>query len=95
MRVNVLLAEDAGIVRRAIRNLLTEREDIKVVGEAATFPEVLQKATVLRFSFSLRSLAVIRAMGVLPHRHFWRFLERFFSCSCWASQRCSSSATAE
>ena len=48
MCVNVLLADDAAVVRRAIRNLLSEREDIKVVGEAATFPEVLQKATELK-----------------------------------------------
>jgi DNA-binding NarL/FixJ family response regulator len=48
MCVNVLLADDAEVVRRAIRTLLSEREDIKVVGEAATFPEVLQKATELK-----------------------------------------------
>jgi two-component system response regulator NreC len=48
MCVNVLLADDAEVVRRAIRNVLSGREDIKVVGEAATFPEVLQKATELK-----------------------------------------------
>ena len=48
MCVNVLLADDAEVVRKAIRKLLCERKDIKVVGEAATFPEVLQKATELK-----------------------------------------------
>jgi DNA-binding NarL/FixJ family response regulator len=48
MCVNVLLADDAEVVRKAIRKLLSERKDIKVVGEAATFPEVLQKATELK-----------------------------------------------
>ena len=48
MCVRVFLADDAEIVRHAIRNLLDEREDIKIVGEAATFPEVLQKTTELR-----------------------------------------------
>src|SRR5882724_11699683 len=48
MCVKVLLAEDAEVMRRAIRSLLSEREDIKVVGEAAKFPEVLQKTTDLK-----------------------------------------------
>jgi DNA-binding NarL/FixJ family response regulator len=48
MCVKVLLGEDAEVMRRAICNLLSEREDIKVVGEAATFPGVLQKATELK-----------------------------------------------
>src|SRR5438045_2749593 len=48
MCVRVFLADDAEIVRHAIRNLLDEREDIKIVGEAATFPEVLQKTTELK-----------------------------------------------
>jgi hypothetical protein len=37
---------------------------------------------LLRFSISLRSLAVIRVMIVLPHHYFRRFLERFFFRSC-------------
>jgi DNA-binding NarL/FixJ family response regulator len=35
-------------VRRRIRNLLDEREDIKVVGEAATFSEAIQKSAELQ-----------------------------------------------
>ena|SRR5437868_7026512 len=48
MCVNVLLADDAEVIRKAIRKLLSEQEDIKVVGEATTFPEVLQKTTELK-----------------------------------------------
>ena len=48
MCVNVLLADDAEVVRKAIRKLLSERKELKVAGEAATFPEVLQKATELK-----------------------------------------------
>ena len=48
MCVRVFLADDAEVVRRAIRKLLSEREDIKVVGEAATFPEALQKMMELK-----------------------------------------------
>jgi DNA-binding NarL/FixJ family response regulator len=48
MCVKVFLADDAEFVRRAIRNLLSQREDIKIVGEAATFTETIQKATDLQ-----------------------------------------------
>ena len=48
MCVKVFLAEDAEPVRKAIRTLLSECKDISVVGEAATFPEVLQKTTELK-----------------------------------------------
>ena len=47
MCVKVLLAEDAELVRKAIRVLLSEREDITLVGEAATFSEAVQKAEEL------------------------------------------------
>jgi len=47
MCVRVLLAEDAELVRKAIRVLLSEREDITLVGEAATFSEGVQKAEEL------------------------------------------------
>jgi len=41
------LAEDAELVRKAIRVLLSERQDITLVGEAATFSEGVQKAEEL------------------------------------------------
>jgi two-component system, NarL family, response regulator DevR len=48
MCVRVFLAEDSEPVRKAIRILLSEREDIKVVGEAATLSEAIQKSAVLQ-----------------------------------------------
>ena len=48
MCVKVLLAEDAEAVRKAIRILLSEREDITLVGEAATLSEAIQKTEELR-----------------------------------------------
>jgi len=47
MCVKVLLAEDAESMRKAIRALLNECEDITLVGEAATFSEAVQKAEEL------------------------------------------------
>ena len=48
MCVKVFLAEDSELVRKAIRILLSEREDITVVGEAATFSETVQRAAELQ-----------------------------------------------
>ncbi len=47
MCVRVFLADDAEQVRKAIRILLSERKDITVVGEAATFSEAVRKAEEL------------------------------------------------
>jgi len=47
MCVRVLLAEDAELVRKGIRVLLSNREDITLVSEAATFSEAVQKAQEL------------------------------------------------
>ena len=47
MCVRVFLADDAEIMRRAIRNLLSTREDIAVVGEASDFRETIQKTAEL------------------------------------------------
>jgi DNA-binding NarL/FixJ family response regulator len=47
MCVKVFLADDAEIMRRAIRSLLSNREDIAVVGEASNFHEMVRKSSEL------------------------------------------------
>jgi DNA-binding NarL/FixJ family response regulator len=47
MCVKVFLADDAAVMRKAIRSLLSNREDISIVGEASTFLETIQKTTEL------------------------------------------------
>jgi two-component system chemotaxis response regulator CheB len=47
MCVNVFLADDAEIMRKAIRRLLSGREDTAVVGEASNIRETIQKTTKL------------------------------------------------
>jgi DNA-binding NarL/FixJ family response regulator len=47
MCVRVLLAEDAELVRKAIRILLSEHDDITLIGEAARFSEAVRKAEEL------------------------------------------------
>ena len=48
MCVRVFLAEDSEPVRKAIRILLSGCKDIKVVGEATTFSEAIQKSAELQ-----------------------------------------------
>ena len=47
MCVRVFLADDAAVMRRAIQRLLSNREDISVVGEASTFHETIEKTSEL------------------------------------------------
>jgi chemotaxis response regulator CheB len=47
MCVKVFLADDAEVIRRAIRMLLSGRGDIAVVGEASNFLETIQKTAEL------------------------------------------------
>src|SRR5216684_385184 len=47
MCVRVFLADDAEVMRKAIRRLLSDREDIAVVGEASTFYETIEKTSEL------------------------------------------------
>ena len=47
MCVNVFLADDSEIMRKAIRRLLSDREDIAVVGEAANIRETIEMTALL------------------------------------------------
>ena len=48
MAVDILLADDHGVLRAGLRALLNAEQDLSVVGEAATGDEVLQLAAELR-----------------------------------------------
>ena len=47
MCVKVFLADDTEIMRKAIRTLLSSRQDIAVIGEASNFRETIQKTAEL------------------------------------------------
>jgi two-component system, NarL family, response regulator NreC len=47
MCVKVFLADDAAVMRKAISSLLSNREDIAVVGEASNFYETIRKTADL------------------------------------------------
>jgi two-component system, NarL family, response regulator NreC len=46
--MRILVADDAELVRRAVRNLLSEVANWEICGEAADGPEALQKARELQ-----------------------------------------------
>ena len=48
MCVKVLLADDAELIRKGIRMLLSTRADIAVIGEASDLPETIQKTAELQ-----------------------------------------------
>jgi two-component system, NarL family, response regulator DegU len=48
MSVKVFLADDAEVMRKAIRRFLSDREYISVVGEASTFYEMIEKTAELQ-----------------------------------------------
>ena len=47
MCVRVLVADDAEIMRRGIKQLLRDRDDIAVIGEASDLPETIQETAAL------------------------------------------------
>ena len=47
MCVRVLVADDADIIRRGIKQLLRDRDDIAVIGEASNLPETIRKTAEL------------------------------------------------
>ena len=47
MSVRVFLADETDLMRRALRLFLRHRKDIKVVGEASSLPETIEKTTEL------------------------------------------------
>ena len=47
MCVRVFLADDAVVMRKAIRSLLSNREDIVIIGEASSFRETIQTTAEL------------------------------------------------
>jgi hypothetical protein len=59
MCVKVFLADDAEIIRKAIRRLLADREDIAVPGEVSNFRETIQKTAANRSQGLLNGAKVL------------------------------------
>jgi two-component system response regulator DevR len=66
MPITVLLADDAAIMRRAIRNVLESDPEIEIVGETADFARTIQMATDLKPQVVVMDLHMPDATSVTP-----------------------------
>ena len=64
MSIRVVIADDHNIVRKGIRELLTDEDDIEVVGEARNGQEAVDLATALRPDVVLMDIAMPVLTGV-------------------------------
>lgn len=62
--IKVLVADDHAIVRRGLRQILSETQDILVGGEAATAPEVLERVREERWSVVVLDISLPGATGL-------------------------------
>ncbi|MFN2421730.1 MAG: response regulator, partial [Gemmatimonadota bacterium] len=71
--IRVFVADDHRIVREGLRRILTESEDIEVVGEAATVPELFdrldeERTDVVLLDISMPGPGMLEALRVLRQR---------------------------
>ena len=66
MCVRVFLADDAELMLRAIRTLLSNRKDIAVVGEASNFRETIQKTAELHPDLIILDIHMTDSNGFAP-----------------------------
>jgi len=74
--VNVFVADDAAVIRKAIRSLLSNREDISVVGEASDFRETIQKTSQLHPDLIILDLSMPDRGHVPTANRSKKFVER-------------------
>jgi DNA-binding NarL/FixJ family response regulator len=68
MCVRVFLADDAEVMRKAIRRLLSKRDDISVIGEAADIRETIQKTAELHPDLIILDVTMPEKEGIAPTR---------------------------
>jgi DNA-binding NarL/FixJ family response regulator len=62
--INVLIADDHAVVRRGIRQILTETPDIEVGGEAGTAEEVVRLVTEQRWGVIVLDISLPGGSGI-------------------------------
>lgn len=62
--ISVLIADDHGILREGLKGLLEEYEDLKVIGEAVTGVQAVEKARALKPNIMLLDLIMPEMGGV-------------------------------
>ena len=64
MSIRVVIADDHGVVRKGIRDLLSDEDDIAVVGEARNGHEAVDMATALQPDVVVMDIAMPELSGV-------------------------------
>jgi DNA-binding NarL/FixJ family response regulator len=86
MATRVLLADDATVMRRLIRELLQARPEIEVVGEAGDFAETMRMASDLKPDVVVMDLHMpsgIRATPAEVNAHLKSCGSRLLAISIW------------
>jgi CheY-like chemotaxis protein len=65
-RTKVLIADDTQLMRRMICRLLREHSEIKIVGEAADYPQTVHMANAFRPEIILMDLHLACQPGIAP-----------------------------
>ncbi len=68
MCVRVFLADDAEVMRKAIRRLLSDREDIAVIGEGSNFRETIQKTAELHPDLIILDVHLAERDSIAPSK---------------------------
>jgi DNA-binding NarL/FixJ family response regulator len=72
--IRVLIADDHAILRRGLRDIIEETEDIRVVGEAESSAETLKNVRAQRFDVVLLDISMpdrngIDTLGIIKKEH--------------------------
>jgi two-component system, NarL family, invasion response regulator UvrY len=62
--IKILIADDHAVVRRGLREILSERDDLLVAGEASTAAEVMGKVQQERFDVIVLDIAMPGGSGI-------------------------------
>jgi len=72
-RITVILAEDHAVVREGIRQLISQQEDMEVVGEAENGEETVQLVEQLKPNLVLMDIAMPKLNGIEATRQIKEF----------------------
>ncbi|MFC1897235.1 response regulator transcription factor [Chloroflexota bacterium] len=68
--IRVLLVDDHEIIRRGVRGMLGQKEDIKIVGDCSSAEEALHQAEILSPNIILMEVEISGMGGIEATRHY-------------------------
>lgn len=64
MAITVLIADDAVVIRRAIKRILEQNAEVEIIGEAEDFGQIVEKAAELKPQVILMDLQMSNRAGL-------------------------------